>query len=146
MLYKYRIQKSFLSHIFATNINIYIYIDKLQKSKKCHCITILFQLLHSLDNGNNCIRKIPQSGICPTPCAYLWHVALLQMIFLKLHKFHPRPSLTTRYSWPPFYTPLYVDISHVIFICFMLSVICVHAATDSSPCAIGCIMKTKNHF
>ena len=26
-------------------------------------------------------KKIPQSGICPTPCAYLGHVALLQMIF-----------------------------------------------------------------
>ena len=26
-------------------------------------------------------RKIPQSGICPAPCAYLGHVALLQMLF-----------------------------------------------------------------
>ena len=31
------------------------------------------------------------------------------------------------------YTQLYFDISHIVFICFMSSVICVHAATDSSP-------------
>jgi hypothetical protein len=33
-------------------------------------------------------------------------------------------------TWSPVYTPLYC-ISHDVFICFMSSLICVHAATDS---------------
>ena len=41
-------------------------------------------------------------------------------------------------TWSPVYTPLYC-ISHVVFICFMSSLICAHAATDSdssSMCTI----------
>ena len=33
------------------------------------------------DRASKDISKIPQSGICRTPCAHLWHVTLLQMIF-----------------------------------------------------------------
>ena len=32
--------------------------------------------------------------------------------------------------WRPVYTPLYFDISHTVFVCFMLSLICADAATD----------------
>ena len=38
-------------------------------------------------------------------------------------------------TWPPFFTSLYFDIRHVVYIGFMSSLICAHAATDSSPCA-----------
>ena len=36
---------------------------------------------------------------------------------------------------PPVYTPMYFVISHVVFFCFMSSLLCVHAATYYSPYA-----------
>ena len=39
------------------------------------------------------------------------------------------------HTWPPVYTHLYFDKCHVIFVGFMFSLLCAHAATDSSPFA-----------
>ena len=38
-------------------------------------------------------------------------------------------------TWPCVYTPLYIDISHVVFVCFMSYFLCAHSAIDFSPCA-----------
>ena len=79
-----------------------------------------------------CISKIPQSGICPAPCAYLGHVALLSS----------KAKLNNKIILVDTLSPVYIQvycISHVVFICFMSSLICVHAATDSdssSMCTI----------
>ena len=43
------------------------------------------------------LKKIPQNGLCPVPCARTSrHVEFLQMTLWKLHTFHSRPSWTTR--------------------------------------------------
>ena len=34
-------------------------------------------------------------------------------------------------TWPPVYTPLHFDISHVVFVCSMSYLFCAHAANDS---------------
>jgi hypothetical protein len=79
-----------------------------------------------------CISKIPQSGICPAPCAYLGHVALLSS----------KAKLNNKIILVDTLSPVYIQvycISHVVFICFMSSLICAHAATDSdssSMCTI----------
>ena len=38
------------------------------------------------------------------------------------------------HTWPPVVYTLYFEISHVIFLCSMLSLFCAYAASDSSPC------------
>ena len=53
-------------------------------------------------------------------------------------KLNNKIILVDTWSWSPVYTPLYC-ISHVVFICFMSSLIFEHAATDSdssSMCTI----------
>ena len=51
----------------------------------------------------------------------------------------PRAKLSSTvnivHTCPPVYTLLCFVISHVVFVCFMLSLFCEHASTDSSPCA-----------
>jgi hypothetical protein len=39
-----------------------------------------------------------------------------------MHKFHPWPPVT--------YIPLYIDISHIVLVCFMSSLLCAYSATD----------------
>ena len=51
------------------------------------------------------------------------------------------------HTWPPVYTDLFFDIGHVVFVGFLSSLVCVHAATYSSPCAahgdsISCLIVT----
>ena len=61
-----------------------------------------------------CISKIPQSGICPAPCAYLGHVALLSS----------KAKLNNKIILVDTLSPVYIQvycISHVVFICFMSS-------------------------
>ena len=51
------------------------------------------------------------------------------------------------HTWPPVYTPLNLDIRHVVFVCFMLSLFCAHAATDSfTACMIIPFLVLMSHI
>ena len=72
----------------------------------------------------------------PNICADLKFVALWQMILQLCTSFiEGQAERQDKHTWPPVFTPLYFDISHVIFVCFMSSLLCVHAVTESSQCA-----------
>ena len=60
----------------------------------------------------------------PTPLLLLAKV----LAEAKLNK-----TVNLMYTWQHVYSLPYIDISHVVFVGFISSLLCAHAATDSSP-------------
>ena len=66
--------------------------------------------------------------------AYIFQSPTLLLLLAKvLAEAKLNKTVNLMYTWPDAYTLPFIDLTHVVSVCFISSLLCAHAATDSSP-------------